>query len=208
MVDIYVGPDRVHFRIHQKLLCQDAPVFDRMFNGSFEEAAKKSADLPADEPETFDSFLQWLYRATLDKIDKTTVNSKGGSMWNRIKLYCFADKYCIDVLADSTMDTIIDGFTGVSIRADSICLAYNNTSQGAALRSYMSTGFAYELLMKFGKNTEEDLRRLANISDFSLDVFTVMINPETKTPTNPDHLSKCIHHRHGKDKPCTNAERC
>jgi len=206
-VDVYVGPDRVHFRVHKKLLCRDAPVFDRMFNGGFKEAVKNSADLPDDEPETFDSFLKWLYRGTFDEIDKVTANSKSGPMWERIKLYCFAEKYCINVLADSAMDTIIEGFTGICIRADSICLAYSNTSHGAALRSYMATGFAFELAVLAQNNTEEELGRLANINDFSRDVFCLLAGGKRKPLKNPDRLPRCDFHRHGRDKPCAKQAR-
>jgi hypothetical protein len=45
MVDLYLGPDRVHFHVHQKL-CQNSPVFDKMFNSGFVEATKKLAELP------------------------------------------------------------------------------------------------------------------------------------------------------------------
>jgi hypothetical protein len=202
-VDLYLGPDRVHFHIHQKLLCKISPVFDKMFNSGFAEATKKSAELPEDDSETFESFILWLYRGTLDDIDKSTANSEGGPMWERIKLYCFAEKYCIDVLADSAMDTIIDGFTGVCIHADSIYLAYQNTSGGAALRSYMATGFAFEISVLYEEKSEEELERLANISDFARDVFCILAGRRTAALTNPDTLPKCEFHRHGEDKPCT-----
>lgn len=68
-VDVYVGDDRVHLRVHQKLLCQDGPVFDKMFNGGFTEAASKSAELPEDDPDAFDSFLIWLYHDRLTEVD-------------------------------------------------------------------------------------------------------------------------------------------
>jgi hypothetical protein len=114
----------------------------------------------------------------------------------------FAEKYCIDVLADSAMDAVIDGFTGVCIHVDSICLAYQNTSDGAALRSYMATGFAFEISVHSGKKTEEELGRLANISDFARDVFCILAGRRTALK-NPDTLPRCEFHRHGKDKPCT-----
>lgn len=69
------------------------------------------------------------------------------------------------------MDATIDGFTGVCIHADSICLAYHNTSDGAALRSYVATGFAFEISELFEVKTEEELGRLANISDFARNVL-------------------------------------
>jgi hypothetical protein len=173
-----------------------------MFNGGFAEATTNSAEMPDDDPDIFDSFIEWLYRGVLDTTDKLTANHEGGPMWKRIKLYCLAEKYCIDTLSDAAIDTIIDGFTGICIRADSICLAYQNTTDGAALRSYMSGGFAFEISRMNESNTEEEMGRLANISDFARDVFCHFASKKKEANTNPDRLPRCHFHRHGKDKPC------
>jgi hypothetical protein len=50
MVDIYVGPSKICFRI---------PYFDKMFNGSFKEASNNTAFLPEDDPASFDLLADW-----------------------------------------------------------------------------------------------------------------------------------------------------
>jgi hypothetical protein len=55
------------------------------------------------------------------------------------------------------------------------CLAYHNTLDGAALRSYVATGFAFEISVLFEEKTEEELGRLAKISDFALNVLIIII---------------------------------
>jgi len=37
MVDLYIGPEKRHFRAHKKLLCSKVPYFEKMFKGQFLE---------------------------------------------------------------------------------------------------------------------------------------------------------------------------
>jgi hypothetical protein len=53
------------------------------------------------------------------------------------------------------MGAIMDGFTRVCIHTDSICPAYRNTLDGAALRSYVATGFAFEISVLFEEKTKK-----------------------------------------------------
>lgn len=202
IVDIYVGPDRVHFRVHQKLLCRDSPVFNAMFNSGFEEATKKSAELPEDDPATFDSFLRWAYSNALSNINIEESKGNSGPMWDRIKLFCFAEKYCNDTLADCAIDSIMDAFkdTGLSPSVEGIHLAYSNTSPGSGLRLYMARNFAHTLINRKLLYDVKKLQRLASITEFSQDVFVILGHG---TPSRPHDAPRCDYHRHGKYKACT-----
>lgn len=172
-----------------------------MFNGGFEEAANKSAGLPEDDPESFDSFSRWLYRDKLDEMDLSAPKTDSGPLWDRIKLYCFAEKYCIDSLADIAMDTIIPAYSDENFTpsAHSMCLVYDNTSEGSRLRLYMARSFAYRLVCLHVDVPRELLERLASISDFPRDVFSILLKG---TPIHPNNLARCNYHRHGKDRIC------
>jgi hypothetical protein len=69
-----------------------------MFRTGFQEALNKSAELPEDDPQAFDCFLRWLYAGTLPLIDMAKSFPTSGPLWDRIKLYYFKEKYCIDIL--------------------------------------------------------------------------------------------------------------
>lgn len=107
IVNIYVGPPREHFEVHEESLYQDVPVYDTMFKSGFMEGLKKSTDLPEDEPETFETFIQWLYDDGLDDIEIDRESQWSEPLLGRMKLVLFASKYWIDVLADYAMATIL-----------------------------------------------------------------------------------------------------
>ncbi|KAN0111070.1 hypothetical protein V8E51_007457 [Hyaloscypha variabilis] len=50
MVDIYVSPSKLVFRLHKSKLCARIPYFNKMFNGTFKEATENTAYLPEDTP--------------------------------------------------------------------------------------------------------------------------------------------------------------
>lgn len=54
MVDIYVGPSKVLFRLYKSKICARISYFDKMFNGNFKEASENTAYLPEDNPASFD----------------------------------------------------------------------------------------------------------------------------------------------------------
>lgn len=125
-------------------------------------------------------------------------------MWDRIKLLYFADKYYIEDLTDSAMDTIIDGYRETSLNpsAAGVFLAYSNTSKGSGIRLYMARSFAYLLIADENLDySEECIDILANLNDFSRDVFSMMMHRGDEERKSPDEMARCDY-RHGKDKAC------
>jgi hypothetical protein len=214
MVDVYVGADRIHFHVHQRLLCNKAPVFDKMFNGGFSEAGKKSAELPDDDPKAFDSFLQWVYRDQVAKVDLAAdlanASTEGGQLCDAIMLYCFAEKYCIDALADSVMNAILEAFvtTPCAPSAEETTLVYDNTSEGSRLRLYIARCFTYQLHVDYTATyTASELDFFAGKPDFCRDVFAVLLRWQTgsytlETIPLPTNELWCDYHRHGQDEIC------
>ena len=60
-VDIFVGPKRKTFRVHEALLCDRSDYFKATFQGSFTEASIKELYLPDDNDASFQLFVNWLY---------------------------------------------------------------------------------------------------------------------------------------------------
>lgn len=205
MVDFYVGSTREHFHIHQQLLTQWAPLFSSMFKSGFKESLNKSADLPEDDPPTFDRFVQWVYVRTLPEIGLATSSTISGPVWDQIKLYCFAEKYCIDILADTIIDSI-----RVASKSRNSCpsvqgmiMAYENTSEGSRLRLYMVRSLAYEILSERSENLDKSqLSSLASVTDFSRDILMLLFEPKNLVPKHPNEFPACDYHRHGKNNIC------
>lgn len=99
MVELFVGEEKILFRVHKEVLCQ-VDVFSRMFNGGSEEGTSGHAHFPDDDPLAFKWFLEWIY------LDDTSSLSEDNSLMQRIKLYCPASKYRTTALMDKLMDSI------------------------------------------------------------------------------------------------------
>ncbi len=60
MVDIYVGPSKVLFRLYKSKICARIQIF----NGNFREASENTAYLPEDSPASFDLLADWANHPT------------------------------------------------------------------------------------------------------------------------------------------------
>ena len=61
MVNIYVGPSKRHYAVHQNLICSISPFFDSAINGPFAEAKNKEVTLPEDDVMAFDMLVVQIY---------------------------------------------------------------------------------------------------------------------------------------------------
>jgi hypothetical protein len=132
VVSIYVGPKRKKFLVHKKLICEASDFFSKAFTGGFQEAQENSMHLPEDDPNAFALFIDWIYRS---KIPKGKKQEDQATLYN---LYIFAEKLCLDDLANATMDQIqklLDSF-GSSFDEHSTLISkvYIETSSDSPLR--------------------------------------------------------------------------
>jgi hypothetical protein len=102
-VDIYVGPHRQQFRVHEKLLHTRIP----SFYDAIEMAGNSDYPFLHDEdPGNFDALLGWLYTGNLHEL-RGPASSQGiqsdQSTWIPHKLYALAHKLDIPDLMDSVM---------------------------------------------------------------------------------------------------------
>ncbi|KAF7956585.1 hypothetical protein EAE96_003919 [Botrytis aclada] len=97
MVDIYVGEEKILFRVYKDLLCSKIEFFDRMFNGNFKEANQNTAELPEDDPEAFDMLMYWV---TYDRIR----SHMSEDFRKNLHLWVLADKLCLENLKLHVMD--------------------------------------------------------------------------------------------------------
>ena len=60
MVTIIVGAKKKKFVLHKKLVCREAPYFDKMFNGNFKEAKTQECRLQEKQAFTFELFVSYI----------------------------------------------------------------------------------------------------------------------------------------------------
>jgi hypothetical protein len=107
LVNLYVGPERKHYKLHKALLCSRVPYFSKMFNQhngfGFIESHKNAAEFPEDDPGSFDQLQYWVYYHTLRPLlayQRLSSTEPTPFNWNPSKFYALADKLCIPVLKD------------------------------------------------------------------------------------------------------------
>ncbi|KAI9703687.1 MAG: hypothetical protein M1836_007457 [Candelina mexicana] len=67
-VDVYVGPNRVHFQLPKDVLCRQSSYFDKALNGDFREGKEQRLELPHEDVKTFKRLLKWMLTGRLDAI--------------------------------------------------------------------------------------------------------------------------------------------
>ncbi|KAE8449972.1 hypothetical protein EG329_007111 [Mollisiaceae sp. DMI_Dod_QoI] len=210
IVDIFVGPQQKHFKVHKKLLCKKVPYFHKMFLGGFKEAIEHTARLPDDDPDVFDLFLDWLYRGDLHPADMSKQPPASSPVPKLIELYGFAEKICMNDLIDYTMTSIItrSRHDKVMPRLSSIKLAYQVTSPGSPLRSWISRCYLYSLLNGSTTTHAATLDGFSNAmsssNDLQKDVLRLIYFGDAKTRASkaPVYENPCLYHMHGKGEIC------
>lgn len=180
-----------------------APYFSKMFNGEFAEAQSQAAKLPEDDPKIFKFFLRWIYQGILEVSDLEQSTRTG----NHVHLFIFAEKYCIDSLADTVMDSFVNG-----LRARNSIPLYpfmtrmcKHTHGSSKLNLFFARIIAYTFYHdKDSKKWKtEHLRDVLKANDELTLRFLELLRPlHGKEYPDPTKAPLCDYHQHGKDEPC------
>lgn len=136
---MFVGNERKLYNLHESLLCQKCPFFEKCLNGPFEESSAREVNLKEEDPNTFDQFVLWIYDQPL------TVEVSQGLA----RTYIMADKF----LMEGFKNAVVDRAKNVSWRDRRpmyglIELCGNGLSQ-SAMGKYFWAQLAFHL-MSFG----------------------------------------------------------
>lgn len=148
MVDIFVGPEKVRYRLHKKMLCSKIPYFDKILNGGFKEAKEGTAHLPEDDPDAFDMMCGWVYSGKL--VDLEIVLGKDGVgtiNWDLNEVYIMAEKLCLPQLMDTVMDMLRAHHQEVNElpSPDFVHQAYSRTADNSSLQKYTILGLKFAI---------------------------------------------------------------
>ena len=143
-VNIYVGADKVQYILPKaRLLEEDVPFFKAAFIGDFSEATASSMDLPDEEVDVFDLFVEWLFRGTVPEISmsKSWYEVKGTPAYISIeqvekaglveetkpwhKLACMAHRICCRDLELQTFTALEDYHAKTNTTCHPILLEYD-----------------------------------------------------------------------------------
>lgn len=206
MVDLYVGPEEEHFRVHKEKLCSRIPYFEKMFNGQFKKASDNIAKFPEDNAAAFDVLMEWVYsydiRHIRDLVDEGTDDESDPS-WDAVEFYSLAEKFCLPSLQDTIMNVIVRFHKSWDElpSPDFVDRAYSRTSAGSPLSKYCARAIYYIMDngIEDGWPTEALQKLFQEHPTFSFDYITLQRGDSAYHPAT---ATRCTFHVHGEGEPC------
>jgi hypothetical protein len=220
-VSIYVGPKRKKFLVHKKLICEISDFFSKAFTGGFQEAQENSMHLPEDDPNAFALFIDWIYRS---KVPAMHNREDQVTLYN---LYIFAEKLCLDDLANATMDQIqkLLGILDPSFDQSTALIrkVYTETSSQSPLRKFCAHFMSVELYLEDERSSvmfsKEILRKAWLVFKDNADLFEDFWShtqkiltqkildkgapPDPSLPEDFEYYKRCDFHKHRDGESCT-----
>lgn len=203
MVDLYVRPEKVYFRVHKNMVCK-VEYFHKMLHGGFTEASSSSANFPDDCSVAFD-VLSWIYHGTLRRLEIVdVVGNTYRTNWVIPETYALAEKLCLPELQDLIMSTAMEWWRSSNLvpTNDLVDIAYQKTSQNSPLRKYMVRVFGWRLLKCRAEycSTASLHSLLKENDDLSIDFLTLL--RQGHDFQFPGLYSNCEFHCHANNKVC------
>lgn len=206
MVDIFVGPQKQHFHIHRAVLVSRSDYFQSMFLSGFKEGKEKSATLPEDDPEVFDLFLQWIYGQKHLPPAKASANQEGTDFSIRIKLYGFAEKYCITELSNYLVSNLMSvcAHYRESPYAEEIAAAYHHTNSPSSPLRLLMIDFLYYLVEGEDEGSHWSAEKLSRALSENAQIMNDLILRIRKggAAEDPSHKDPCAYHGHKNGEFC------
>lgn len=180
MVHVYVGPDRRHWSLHQKLMCHHSSYFEMEFQSHevprSEANADQTLDLPQDDPRGFELLVKWLYQGQLEDVsDIVGEERKYDYAVACHKLYMLCDKFDMIALKNIAMDQYRCGLHEAQLvpDADEINEIYRASPPGSAFRSLMTRIAARQIM---DPETEKDAESYRKCFEDNPDFAVEMVN--------------------------------
>jgi BTB/POZ domain len=214
MVDLYVGSQKKHFRVHKSLLCKKIRYFEKMFTGGLKECSEEIGTFPKDNPWSFDILIQWVYSESLPALTFAP-NSDGDWMesFNVTDLYVLLDKICLPKLMDKLLDAAIENAAKHKflLYLPFMDSTYAKTREGTSLRRYVLYTFHY--IMNGLPRNEVTLKNwpTSSLQELTVkhpslwkDYLEIVRNgPVGEAAKDPRLMPRCVFHQHEEDEECS-----
>lgn len=171
-VTLAVGGDTTQFDVHQHQLCEASTFFKAAFNSPFKESSERSINLPDDDEDTVDLFVQWLYTEHCD-ILLPPFDLVGDYTMQSIRLLCFAEKYDIPRLRTYVLAKLLahaHGKFGFSPAHTVIDYAYQNTCPGSSIRRLIVDWITFHATQTWYED-EHTQAWLLEVPEFTMDLL-------------------------------------
>ena len=204
-IEVGTGEHKKNFTIHKQLLSEKAPVFDKMFNGGFQEAETKTASLPEDETYAFEGFVEWLYRGTIPTV---AIHE----MIELLGVSHFASKYLLNELQDRALTKFIQMTTLHKLlpQLQHIAKYCALTTETSKLRLYLVRTAAW-IILNFGESETSGSWSTVQFGEIFKEDPILMVDvlkairgtgQLNQKFTDPKAAPKCDYHQHEKVDAC------
>ena len=149
-----MGPDEAKFTVQKTFLTKSSAFFETCCNGKWKEGETKTIPLPEDDPETFSTYLQWLYTGEVVVADgqdedvpkdlETRVERTRPYYMSIMALAGFADKYNDVAFSNAVNDLLLNIMHKFRIGPGAACLikAYCTLPKGSTTLALLADHFA------------------------------------------------------------------
>ena len=149
---LYVGEDKTPFYVHEDLLCEVSSVFKAAFgpNWHSKQGFERKMDLPEEEVNTFEDFVDWLYTREygipghdLHNFQEQYNERTGDAMY----LFVIADKYDVPELKHKICDQMIELARDRQKQPPALVVsyAYSRLPEKSAMRKLLADWYASTL---------------------------------------------------------------
>jgi hypothetical protein len=162
--------------------------------------------LPEERTEAFGLFVDWLYRGTVPLV------ASQHHLERLFHLYVFAERLCMEQLANKTMDKIWEMCTlyaAAKTTPPMVASVFRSTFVDSPLRKWALEDLAHGLDLNNGSGipddeTSEAFRELCKESDNFFEAYLrhMRANVIDGLPDPRESESLCDYHRHGRGEVC------
>ncbi|KAK0654592.1 hypothetical protein DIS24_g5050 [Lasiodiplodia hormozganensis] len=158
IIQVDVGSGQRKYYIHKDILCASSPFFAKACNGNWKEARERRIELPEDEPECFDKYVQWLYFNELFVEERK--NDCEALRWGDwLDAYLLGDKLLDQKFKDACFDIVYNQYEngGTLSPSDQAKLLYENLPESDPyLRLYVYVSAYWTTLDDFDPEVSAD----------------------------------------------------
>ena len=210
VVTIYIGPKRKEYQVHRGLLASHE-YWSKYLDSKLAEDSQ-IVHLPEQYPDTWDLFVNWLYRGSLKDICVENEDMAKDQAILYILLYTSAEKWAIPALQNKIMDKLHAWTTSIWYWFSDCWtrLVYEATPRDSPLRCYLvdsvlAQSSLWEADYENGGRTAQLKSQLDfGNQEFVLECFEALmqLTPKAKLRA-PDRKSACTYHKHKDRKKCS-----
>lgn len=141
---MFVGSEKTRFDVHQDQLCEVSKFFKAAFTSQYKESSEKTIDLPEDDGDTVDLFVQWLYEHECN-VWTLPLDRNGEYLMQPIRLLIFAERYDIQSFKGYIFEKLLAharDAESMSPSENAVVYAYSNTCRGSDIRKMLADWYA------------------------------------------------------------------